>query len=482
MGGEICACVICAKSGLQQTRRRAMSGRPVPLGMLAGIYFGDLAANLAAASVAPKVVISSNSVLRRALASAKFVRDLTKSDFSNMPSDFQTPAASPTLWALDPQITHLNHGAFGACPRAILDFQRDIRLRLESEPTRFLVRELEPLLDAARTELARFVGAPMENLVMVQNATVGVNAVLRSLRFEPGDEILVTDHEYNATRNVINYVAERTGARVVVASIPFPLQREDIIVEAILAAVTPKTKIVVVDHVTSQTGLIFPVARLASELATRGIDLLIDGAHAPGMLALDVQALGAAYYTGNCHKWLFAPKGAAFLYVRPDRQEFIRPAVISHGANSARKDRSRFQIEFGWVGTGDPSAWLAVPEAIRFMEKLLPGGWSEIRERNHALVLAGRDMLCRALGCEPPCPDELLGSLASLPLPPAPRRYEAPLFLDPLQDALLFEHNIEVPIIPWPSWPGRILRISAQVYNCLPQYAELAAKLPADWS
>ena len=353
-------------------------------------------------------------------------------------------------------------------------------MRLERQPIRFFVRDLEGLWDEARHSLAAFVGADPEGLVFVANATGGVNTVLRSLRFRPGDELLVTDHEYNACRNALNFVAEQSGARVVVAPLPFPAPGPDALVAAVLERVTPRTRLALLDHVTSQTGLILPLAQLVRRLTERGVDTLVDGAHAPGMIPLNLEELGAAYYTGNCHKWICAPKGAAFLSVRADRRQLIRPLTISHGANSRRTDRSRFLIEFGWTGTGDPTAWLAVPEALRYLATLLPGGWPQIMRRNHELALAARRVLAAALRVVMPCPDELIGSLASLRLPDAASAEpsKSPLYLDPLQDELLAKHAIEVPVIPWPQPPRRLLRVSAHLYNSLPQY-ELLAKAVA---
>lgn len=389
------------------------------------------------------------------------------------------PAADPSLWPLTPRIDFLNHGSFGSCPRAVLRFQARLRARLERQPVQFFVRDLESLLDDARAALARFLGAQPEDLVFVSNVTAGVNAVLRSLRWKPGEELLVTDHEYNACRNALEFAAARARARVVVANIPFPLRQAEEIVEAVLRAVTPRTRLALLDHVTSQTGLVLPIQQLVRELDRRGVDTLVDGAHAPGMVPLDLATLGAAYYTGNCHKWLCAPKGAGFLHVRPDRQRLVRPLAISHGANSPRTDRSRFLLEFGWAGTWDPTACLSVPEALRFLGSLLPGGWPAIWQRNRALALAARELLCRALQIEPPCPEDLIGALASVPLPDAangaaPR---SPLYADPLQERLLREHRLEVPVIPWPAPPKRWLRISCQLYNRLPQYERLAKAL-----
>ncbi len=385
----------------------------------------------------------------------------------------------PAFWPLDPEITFLNHGSFGSCPLPVLEFQRGLRDRLEREPVDFLIRDLEPMLDEARGVLARFVGAEEEDLVFVPNATTGVNTVLRSLAFGPGDELLTTDHAYAACRNALEFVAARSGARVAVASVPFPLDSADRIAEAVLAKVTPRTRIALLDHVTSPTAIRFPVETLVAALAARGVDAIVDGAHAPGMLPLDVAAIGAAYYTGNLHKWVCAPKGAGFLWVRRDRQDAVRPLSISHGANTPRSDRSRFQIEFAWTGTADPSAFLSVPEALRHVGSRLPGGWPEVMARNRTMALDARDLLCRRLGTDRPCPDELIGSIASIPIPDArPGDRPHPRFLqDPLQLRLRGEHAIEVPVFSWPAAPKRLLRVSAQLYNALPQYERLAAAL-----
>ena len=341
------------------------------------------------------------------------------------------------------------------------------------------MRGLEERLDQARTALARFIGAHPSTLAFVPNATSGLNTVLRSLRFDPGDELLVTDQEYNASRNALDFAAAAWRAKVVVAKIPFPLASAAEIEPAILSLVSRRTRLALLDHVTSQTGMILPIESLTRQLEQRGVQVLVDGAHAPGMVPLDVAGIGASYYTGNCHKWLCAPKGAAFLCVRQDRQEAIHPLVISHGANSPRLDRSRFLLEFGWTGTGDPTAALSIPAALDYLEKIILGGWTGLMRRNRSLALAARRVLCHALEIEPPCPDELIGSLASLPIPDSPSAAvsKSPLYLDELQEKLFAARQIEVPVIPWPAPPKRLLRISAQVYNSLPQYERLAASL-----
>ncbi|WP_413161868.1 aminotransferase class V-fold PLP-dependent enzyme [Capilliphycus salinus ALCB114379] len=374
-------------------------------------------------------------------------------------------------WLLDSDVTFLNHGSFGACPIPILQLQTQQRQQLERQPVHFFVREWESLLDEARQQLAEFLGVTPEELVFVPNATTGVNSILRSLCFSPQDELLTTNHEYNACRNALNFVAERWGAKVVVANIPFPLNSPDDILNAILSQITPKTKLVLIDHISSQTGLIFPLKSLIQELNNRGIDSLVDGAHAPGMLPLNLTEIGATYYSGNCHKWLSAPKGAAFLYVRPDKQSEIHPVTISHGANSPRTDRSRFQLEFDWMGTHDPTAYFCIPEAIKFMGSLLPGGWLELIQYNNNTVIAARKMLSEKLAVALPCPEEMIGSMATIILP------EKIQLIPSLQTQLWEKFKIEVPIIPWENKPQKLMRISAQIYNSPSDYQKLAEAL-----
>lgn len=384
-------------------------------------------------------------------------------------------------WDLDPGVTFLNHGSFGACPRAVLERQGDLRRELERQPVRFFVDGFFDRLDAARTELARFVGASPDGLVAVPNATTGVNAVLRSFPFEPGDELLTTDHAYNACANALEFVAQRAGARVRVVAIPFPGASSDGAARTVLDAVSPRTRLVLIDHVTSPTALVLPLERIVAELEGAGVDVLVDGAHAPGMLPLEIERIGCAYYTGNAHKWLCAPKGAGFLWVREDRRDRVRPTVISHGTNTPRPARSRYHDEFDWVGTDDPTAFLSVPFAIEYVGGLVEGGWPAIRERNRALALHARKTVAAALGSELPCPDAMIGSIAALPLPdgsdgPA----TSALYAGELHDALLERHGIEIPVIPWPAPPRRILRLSAQLYNEAGDYERLAEALDAE--
>ena len=386
-------------------------------------------------------------------------------------------------WRIDTAVTFLNHGSYGACPGPVLDAQGALRERMEAEPVRFLSGDLPGLLDSARVRLAAFLGADPDGLAFVPNATTGVNTILRSLRFEAGDELLTTNHEYNATLNALAAVAARGGARIVIARIPFPITEPGDATEAILAAVTPRTRLVLVSHVTSPTALVLPIAEIVAELDRRGVDTLVDAAHAPGMVPLDIDGLGAAYWTGNGHKWLCGPKGSAVLWVRADRREGIHPLVVSHGANEILADRSRFRAEFDWVGTSDPTAYLTLPSAIDWMAGSAPagGGWPAIMDANHALALAGRDVVAAALGVESPAPDSMLGSMATLPIPGLHDDAAA----EDLSQRLATEDGIQVPIGGWPiraaragDDPERILiRISAQLYNEAADYERLADTL-----
>ncbi len=393
----------------------------------------------------------------------------------------QAPLGGEDIWALDPDVTFLNHGSFGSCPRPVLEAQQRWRERMEANPIDFFVRQLEGHLDAARAEVAAFVGSAPEHLAFVPNATTGISSVLRSLALKPGDELLANDQEYPSSVYALRELAKRAGAKVVIVPVPFPIEDSGQVVEAVLGGVTRRTSLAVISHVTSGTGLIFPIKELVRELAHRGVPVLVDGAHAPGMVPLALDELGAEYYTGNGHKWLSGPRGSAFLHVRPDLQVQVRSLVISHGTESTRKDRSRFWLEFDWQGSYDPSAFLALPEAIRVLGALLPGGWPELMAANHALALAGRDLICERVGAEPPAPDDMLGSMAVVPLQPmgSPKlRYNHA----EISDLLWERHRIEIPVGEWPSpyseavtsdAPRCYARISAQRYNSLDQYAKL---------
>jgi isopenicillin-N epimerase len=271
-------------------------------------------------------------------------------------------------------------------------------------------------------------------------------------------------------------VARRTGARVVLATLPFPVGGPGELVGPVLAAVTPRTRLALIDHVTSPTALVLPVERLVPALRERGVETLVDGAHALGMLPLELDRLGAGFYTGNAHKWLCAPRGAAFLHVRRDLQGRVHPLTISHGYHP-EEPGARFRAEWDWTGTLDPTAWLAIPQCIRWLGSLLPGGWPEIVARNHALALAARARVAAALAVSLPCPDGMVGAMASIPLP-APAAGSPAERLDP--DGLADwtrERGIESWFCDWAAPGGKLVRVSAQLYNDEEQYGRLASLL-----
>ncbi len=438
-----------------------------------------------------------------------------------------SPSALAAHWALDPEIVFLNHGSYGACPRRTLAAQDRLRAQMEAEPIRFFHIEAPALLDAARARLAAFTGCDAAGLVFVPNATTGVAAALENLPLGPADEILAPMHEYPACLNNARRTAERRGASVRICPIPFPAPGPEEVIEAVLGAVSARTRICLISHITSATGVILPVEAIVGELEGRGIRVVVDGAHAPGQIELDIAGLGRAHgggagtapscYVANLHKWVCAPKGAAMMWIREDLRAGFRPLVLSnYAAMGAPAGRSFLHAEFDHTGTGDITPWAAIPEALDAMAALAPGGaagagdsrgeagaWGAIRAHNHDLLLAGRRILCEALGVEPPAPESMLGSLCTLILPQHPPALQARLrqrptrYHDALQDALHARWGIQVPVMYLPVAPAaggergpgsgaapgvgpRAARISAQLYNSEAQYRYLAEALRAE--
>lgn len=405
------------------------------------------------------------------------------------------PAPLVAHFPLDPSLCFLNHGSFGSTPHQVARIAESARLQLERDPVDYFVHRLEPLLDEARRAMAHLIGCPPSDLAFVDNATAGVSTVVSSLRFQPGDEVLVTSHEYNACANAIRRAADRHGLRIITAHVPWPTPGPAAVVQALLAAATPRTRLALVSAITSPTGLVWPYADIVRALAASGIDTLLDAAHAPGHIPLDIASVGCAYATGNFHKWLCAPKGSAFLYVRPDRQHLIEPLITSHGRNAPPRDtqgRSRFRLNFDYVGTLDYARWLATPACAPLLSQWAaelgqpPGGRDGLdgfRAHNRQLALGARAALLAALGTEPPCPESMVGSMAAVMLPPHPPQLDEALaarptlYADALQDALLERHRVQVPIIRFPGLRGRWVRISAMLYNRPQQYEHLADAL-----
>jgi isopenicillin-N epimerase len=377
---------------------------------------------------------------------------------------------------LDETVTYLNHGSFGATPHPVLEHQRALQLELEREPVQFLYHTLEQRLRDVRTWLSSMFHGDADDYALVSNATTGVNTVLKSLKLEPGDEMVTTSQGYNACTNAMRSVAQRSGATVKVAPVKFPLFSSQDVVDAIAAQMTPRTRLVLVDHVTSPTALIFPVEEVVRLCHRHGVLCLVDGAHAPAMVSFNLEALDADFYTGNLHKWMCAPKGAAFLHVQKRHQSWVEPLVVSHGANSARTDVSRFRLNFDWTGTADATAVLSAPEAHRFLESVDAGGLASIMTNNAAMIERAGQLLSSVLGQTERVPAVLRGSMESMRLPPLPsgQSFE-PTGGDPLQRWLFETKRIEVPIFYCDN--VRLIRISAHCYNAFSDYQALADAL-----
>lgn len=397
-----------------------------------------------------------------------------------------TPGPLIENWTLDRELVFLNHGSFGATPRLVQQEQQRWRERLEREPVRFFVEEHMTVMDDVRVRLAAFLKCAWDELALVPNATVAVATVMHTYPLRAGDELLISEHEYPACRTTFKHAAARAGAEVVYASIPFPIRSADEVVQAYVEKVTPRTRLALVSHVTSPTGLVYPVERIVAELQARGVDCLVDGAHAPGMIpTLDIGKLAPAYYTANCHKWICSPKGSAFLYVRSDKQGVIRPLALSNHAENGKPGRKQFLTEFDFLGTQDYTSLYCIPRAIDVMGSIV-SGWPEVMTRNHDLCLRGRRLVCNTLGVEPPAPEGMIGSIATIILPAhdaertkrlrqRPSRYH-----DALQDCLIDKHRIQVPIWGLPNRPERFVRISAQLYNSMEQYEYLVEALKTE--
>jgi len=370
-------------------------------------------------------------------------------------------APARRLFQLEDGAVYLNHGSYGATPRVVTAAQRAWQDRLEAEPSRFMDREFRPGLRAAAERLSRHLGVDGDAVAMVENATQAINAVLRSLDLKAGDEILINDQTYNAVRNTVRWIASRSGAVVREIVLPFPAFSDDAVVDAFSRGLNDHTRLVLIDHVTSPTALVLPVARLAAAARDAGAQVLIDGAHAPGMLALDLPALGCDWYTGNCHKWLFAPKGCAFLWAADSVREILHPTVISHGYGQG------FVAEFDWVGTRDASAQLALPDALDFLESL---GVERVRAYNHELAVVAGERLADAWGTAVGAPAAMTGSMVTVRLPDG--LGETPAEALALRRRLLDRHRIQVPINALAG--GLWARVSAQVYNHIAEVDTLA--------
>jgi isopenicillin-N epimerase len=365
-------------------------------------------------------------------------------------------------WTIDPRITYLNHGTVGVVPKRVLAAQQAIRDEMEQQPARFMLRCVSHLAGAPRPEptrvrqaahaVAAFFGAKGDELVFVDNATAGINAVLRSVPLEPGDEILLTDHNYGATARVAAFIARERGAIVRTARVPYPRFDREALIDEVVSAIGPRTRVAVLDHITSESALILPLAELARCCRERGVPVLVDGAHAPGTLTLNLPDFGVDWYVGNLHKWAHAPRSCGILWAHPARQNGLHPAVISWGL-----DRG-YLAEFDWVGTRDPSPWLAAPVGLAFLQEM---GFDAVRRYNHDLAWRAARELASRWGTTFEPEEELIGSMATVPLPES--LGDTAEQAGQLRDALLDEDHIEIQVH---ARDRRLwVRVSAQVYN-----------------
>jgi isopenicillin-N epimerase len=381
------------------------------------------------------------------------------------------PYGPDSPWRFAPGLVYLTHGTFGATPVPILERQRAMIDELEADPIQILYRDFETRRDEARVEVARFVGADPEGVVVVPNVTTAVSTVIRSIRLRPGDELLTDDHEYNAVLNAIRLAADDAKARVVIAPIPLPIRHPEEVVEALLARVTPRTRLAIVSHVTSPTGLVFPIETIVRELDRLGVDTLVDAAHAAGQVPVDVEALGAAYWSTNGHKWLCGPKVSGILAIRADRRRGIRPLVTSHGWNDQRADRHPLWREFDWQGTTDPTPFLVLPQSIELIGSLDPGGWPGLMAANRAFALGAKRRLEALFDVPPIAPDSTVASMAAVTVPSMSNDAEILDVITRLHD----EDSLEVAFTAWPVPGARaqpthgptaiLVRVSGQRYN-----------------
>ena len=374
-------------------------------------------------------------------------------------------------WLLDPDYTYLNHGTVGAPPRRVLARQQALRDEMERQPSRFVLRELngaqpapwrqQSRLREAIEPVAAFLGSNPADLVFVPNVTTGLNAVIRSVPLAPGDEVVMTDLAYGAITITASVVTKERGATLKTIEMPFPLRDADAAVESIVAALTERTRLLVLDHITAQTALVLPVARVAAECRRRGVPLLIDGAHAPGAIALDIPSLGVDWYVANLHKWAHSPRSCGVLWAAPERQAILHPAVTSWGRDTG------FQGEFERVPTSDPTAYLAAPEGIALLREW---GVDAVYAYIHHLAWQGALLLSERWRTTVETPREMIGAMATVPL--AQSAGATVEDAARLRLALLVEDRIEVQLH---AWRGRLwARVSAQVYNELADIERLA--------
>jgi isopenicillin-N epimerase len=373
-------------------------------------------------------------------------------------------------WSLNQNIVYLNHGSFGATPTKVLEKQHQLQLENEASSIEFYIDKLPDLINASKSVLANFVGTSKNNIAFVQNTTTGVNTILNSLATNEGDEWLTTNHAYGACAHAFNHYANKNKCLVNVANINYPITNKFQILESIEKSITPKTTIALIDYVTSASAIIIPIPEIIEMLHSKGIQVIVDAAHCPGMIDINLQQLKPDYLIANCHKWICSPKGSAFIYVAPQHQSMIHPLVISHYNDMAPNSDAHWSNQFMWDGTHDYSAYICVKDALEYMPSIINGGWQTIKTKNHELVWTAATKIANAFNVDIPAPKEMIGSICNIPMPngEAPsRKFHSNVAL---KNLLFAKYNIEVPVFMFPTAPTQWLRISAQLYNCMDQY------------
>jgi isopenicillin-N epimerase len=373
----------------------------------------------------------------------------------------------------------MDHGSSGACTTDVLEHQNALRWDLDRGSPEFFLSSWSPRHRASKEALAKFVNADYDELLLTSGSTLGLNIITQSQKFQPGDELLTTNHAYSSVVMLLKHVANRDGAKVVIAKVPFPVASPDEVLDSILTCVTPQTKFAIIDHIVSRTGLVFPIKRIVQELADRGIDTLVDGAHGPGQVPVDLHDIGSAYYTTSCHKWMCAPRGVGFMYTRRDRLSRLRPLVIARSGHWRDSDGGAYswlEHTFEWNGCHDPSGAHSMPKIIEFLETALPGGHAAMVKRNHDLAVEARKRVLAILGVEDmPCPDEMIANMVTFPLPDSVLTDAGGIL--PICKTLWEKDRAEIQCYHWPSYPKRIFRFSVQLHNSMEQFVWLAGKI-----
>jgi isopenicillin-N epimerase len=382
------------------------------------------------------------------------------------------PSYGPLVqhWQLNQNIVYLNHGSFGATPTVVMNKQRALQLETEAEAIEFYIDKLPSLINDSKSALADFVGTSTNNIVFTQNTTTGVNTILKSLAAKQGDEWLTTNHAYGACAHALQHYAAKNKCQINIATIDYPIQSKQAILDAIEKSITPKTTIALIDYVTSASAFIMPVPEIIQLLQAKGIQVIVDAAHCPGMIDINLNELKPDYFIANCHKWICSPKGSAFIYVAPKHQSTIEPLVFSHYNDMSPDSAAHWSNQFMWDGTHDYSAYICVKDALAHMPTLINGGWDAIKKHNHELVWQAATKIANAFNVTLPAPKEMIGSICNIPMPngQAPsRKFHSNVAL---KDTLFHKYNIEVPVFMFPAAPTQWLRISAQLYNNMEQY------------